>query len=131
MGNGVHFNELFGDIDWRDADRLHKLITKDIPVSVAADTSYQNAKENSDTQNARIECDKALSRVITGLLQDDTELFKQFMDNDSFRHWLQQTVFNLTYTNDEAAYMPCAKIHFLTPHKSLTYPPGPPHQTPA
>ena len=31
------------------------------------------------------------------------ELFKQFMDSDSFRHWLQQTVFNLAYTNDEAA----------------------------
>ena len=46
---------------------------------------------------------KPLSRVITGLLQDDMELFKQFMDSDSFRHWLQQTVFNLTYTNDEAA----------------------------
>lgn len=36
-------------------------------------------------------------------IQDDTELFKQFMDNDSFRNWLQETVFNLTYTKDEAA----------------------------
>lgn len=27
---------------------------------------------------------------------------KQFMDNDSFKNWLQETVFNLTYTNDEA-----------------------------
>ena len=83
--------------------RVHKLITEDIPVSVAADTSYQNARSNSDRQNARIECDNALSRVITGLLQDDTELFKQFMDNDSFRHWLQETVFDLTYANNEAA----------------------------
>ena len=97
-----NFNERFGGIEWTDDDRITKLITKDIPASVAADTSYQNARLNSDRQNARIECDNALSHVITSLLRDDTELFKQFMDNDSFRNWLQETVFNLTYTNDEA-----------------------------
>ena len=98
-----NFNERFGGIEWSDEDRVRKLITEEIPVSVAADTSYRNASLNSDRQNARIECDNALSRVITGLLTDDTELFKQFMDNDSFRHWLQESVFNLTYTKDEAA----------------------------
>ena len=98
-----NFNEHHGDIEWSDEDRVLKLITEEIPVRVAADTSYQNARENSDRQNARIECDNALSRVITGLLKDDTEIFKQFTDNDSFRHWLQETVFGLTYTNDKAA----------------------------
>ena len=96
------FNERFGGIEWSDEDRVRKLITEDIPISVVADTSYQNARSNSDRQNARIECDNALSRVITGLLQDDTELFRQFMDNDSFRRWLQETVFDMTYTNDDA-----------------------------
>lgn len=50
-----------------------------------------------DRQNARIEHDKALQRVIVGLMKDDTELFKQFSDNDSFRRWLADTVFALTY----------------------------------
>ena len=98
-----NFNELFGGIEWSDEDRVRKLITEEIPTRVAADTSYQNARENSDRQNARIECDNALSREITGLLEVDTEFFKEFMDNDSFRRWLQQTVFNLTYTEDQAA----------------------------
>ena len=98
-----NFNERFGGIEWSDEDRVRKLITEEIPVRVAADTSYQNARENSDRQNARIECDNVLSRVITGLLQVDTELFKEFMDNDSFRNWVQNTVFDLTYTNDKAA----------------------------
>jgi type I restriction enzyme R subunit len=31
------------------------------------------------------------------VLKDDTELFKQFMDNESFRRWLTDTVFGLTY----------------------------------
>jgi type I restriction enzyme R subunit len=96
------FNDQFGNIPWTDADRVHKLITVEIPARVAADTAYQNAKQNSDKQNARIEHDKALGRVMTAVLKDDTELFKQFSDNDSFRRWLTDTVFGLTYDRPEA-----------------------------
>jgi type I restriction enzyme R subunit len=91
------FNDQFGNIPWSDADRVHKLITEDIPARVAADTAYRNAKKNSDKQNARIEHDRALARVMTAVLKDDTELFKQFMDNESFKKWLSDTVFGLTY----------------------------------
>ena len=91
------FNDQFGNIDWSDADRVHKLITEDIPIRVAADAAYRNAMKNNDRQNARIEHDKALARVMTAVLKDDTELFKQFMDNTSFKRWLTDTVFGLTY----------------------------------
>jgi len=74
------------------------LITEEIPARVSADTAYQNAKKNSDRQNARIEHDKALARVIVSLMKDDTELFKQFSDNESFKKRLADTVFNATYT---------------------------------
>jgi type I restriction enzyme, R subunit len=92
------FNEQFGNIEWIDVDRVRKQITEEIPARVAADTAYQNAQRNSDKQNARIEHDKALVRVMTGLLADDTELFKQFSDNESFRRWLGDMVFGMTYT---------------------------------
>jgi type I restriction enzyme R subunit len=91
------FNDQFGNIAWSDADRVHQLITQEIPNRVAADTAYQNAKANSDKQNARIEHDKALQRVMTSILNDDTELFKQFMDNEAFRRWMADTVFGITY----------------------------------
>ena len=64
---------------------------------VAADQAYQNARENSDRQNARIEHDNALRRVMTALLADHTELFKQYSDNLDFQKWLTDTVFMLTY----------------------------------
>jgi type I restriction enzyme R subunit len=91
------FNDQFGNIEWTDEDRVNRLITKDIPRRVSADPAYQNARQNSDKQNARIEHDKALTRVMTDVLKDDMELFKQFMDNESFRHWMADTVFGLTY----------------------------------
>ena len=96
------FNEQFGNIAWTDADRIGKLITEEIPAKVAADEAYQNAQANSDKQNARIEHDKALGRVMNALLKDDTELFKQFSDNESFRKWLADTVFAVTYSVPES-----------------------------
>lgn len=97
------FNDQFGNVSWTDADRVHKLITEEIPARVAADSAYQNARKHSDRQNARIEHDKALIRVMTALLKDDTELFKQFSDNESFRRWLTDTIFELTYERPNAS----------------------------
>jgi len=96
------FNDQFGSISWSDRDRVHELITKDIPKQVSADRAYMNALKNSDKQNARIEHDKALGRVMTAVLKDDTELFKQFADNESFRRWMTDTVFRLTYDRSAA-----------------------------
>ena len=91
------FNDLFGDIYWDDADRVRQLITETIPARVAEDTAFKNAQQNSDKENTRIEHDKALLRVMTSVMKDDTELFKQFMDNQSFKRWLTDTVFGLAY----------------------------------
>ena len=100
------FNDQFGNIPWTDADRVHRLITEEIPAKVAADTAYQNATKNSDRQNARIEHDKALSRVMTALLRDDTQLFKQFSDNESFRRWMNDTIFTMTYAPEGGSRPP-------------------------
>ncbi len=91
------FNEQFGNVDWKDADKIRQIIAKELPEKVSADKAYQNAINQNDKQNARIEHDKALERVIVEMLTDHTELFKQFMDNQSFKKWLADTIFNETY----------------------------------
>ncbi len=91
------FNEHFGDIPWEDRDRVEQLITETIPARVAADTAFRNARVNSDRQNARIEHDKALLRVMTGVMKDDTELFKRYMDDKDFRREMADMVFGLAY----------------------------------
>lgn len=93
------FNDLFGNIEWKDADKIRQVISEEIPAKVAADTAYQNAMQNSDKQTARLEHDLALQKVIVDLLSDHTELFKQFMDNPSFKRWLSDRIFAVTYEN--------------------------------
>lgn len=91
------FNGLFGDIEWKDVDRVQELVTKTIPDRVALDPQYENARQNSDKQNAKIEHDRAIMGVMTAIMQDDTELFKQYMDNPSFKRWLTDSSFRSTY----------------------------------
>ena len=83
-------------IDWADEDRIRRLITETIPSKVVNDPAYKNAMAQADQQNARIEHDKALEKVMTEVMRDDTELFKQFMDNEGFRRWMQDKVFGQT-----------------------------------
>ena len=91
------FNSRFGNIDWKDQDKIEKIISEDLPKKVASDKAYRNAMVNSDQQNARIEHDRALQRAVTDLLADHTEFFKQFSDNESFRQWLSEMIFATTY----------------------------------
>jgi len=91
------FNDQFGTL-FTDADRIAHLITKELPAAVLADVAYQNARKNSDKQNARIEHDKAAQRAAISRMSGETEFFKQFSDNESFRRAVLDTLFSLTYS---------------------------------
>lgn len=91
------FNDHFGNIEWNDADRVQRFITEEIPRLVSEDEAYKNAQANDDPVNARVESDRALSQVMLRLISDDTQLFKEFQDNSSFKRWLASAVFNATY----------------------------------
>jgi len=96
------FNDQFGNIDWKDADRIRKVITEEIPSKVAADKAYQNAMKNSDKAAARLEHDKVLGKIIVDYVSDHTELYKQFFENPSFKKWLADTIFSVTYDDNAA-----------------------------
>ncbi len=88
------FNDQFATL-FTDADRIVKRIQEDIAPKVAADEPYKNAKLNTPNA-ARIELDAALMRVMGPLLKDDTEFYKQFVQNDSFRRFVTNMVHDLT-----------------------------------
>jgi type I restriction enzyme R subunit len=100
------FNEQFGTL-FTDVDRVAKRIQEDIAPKVAADQAYQNAKLNTPN-TARLEHDKALARVMLTLLKDDTEAYKQFVENDSFKRFVSDMVFNMTLD--------------VTPHQTMNAP---------
>jgi type I restriction enzyme R subunit len=88
------FNEQYGTL-FNDTDRVIQRIRTDIAPKVAADVAYQNAKENTP-HTARIAHDQALSKVMQILLKDDTQVYKQYVENAAFRQSISDLVYALT-----------------------------------
>jgi len=88
------FNDQFATL-FTDADRVARRIRDDIAPQVAADPAYQNAKKNTPN-TARIEHDKALAKIMLTLLKDDTQVYKQFVENESFQRFVTDMVYTLT-----------------------------------
>lgn len=58
--------------------------------------------ENGDRQHARIEHDSAVQRVMRSFLADDSQLFKQFIDNEDFRRLVMERSLLETYEPEAA-----------------------------
>ncbi len=88
------FNEQFGTL-FNDSDRIFARIKDEIAPLVADDQAFRNARENTPGA-ARIEHDKALARVMLTLLKDDTQVYKQFVENEAFRRAVSDFVYSLS-----------------------------------
>ncbi|WP_447026627.1 hypothetical protein [Sphaerotilus sulfidivorans] len=88
------FNENFGTL-FEDTDRVVKRIRDDIAPQVAADKAFQNARANTP-HTARMAHDQALGKVIQVLLKDDMQVYKQFVQNESFRRFVGDMVYQFT-----------------------------------
>jgi type I restriction enzyme R subunit len=88
------FNEHFGTL-FTDGDRVAQRIRDDIAPKVAADVAYQNAKENTP-HTARMAHDQALAKVMQHLLKEDTQVYKQFVQNESFKRFVGDMVYAIT-----------------------------------
>lgn len=97
------FNDMFGNIAWKDVDNVQRQIVE-IPSMVSKNEKYRNAMKNSDEQSARLECAQALQEVIFAIMADNMEIFKQYQDNPSFKKWLFDLVFSLTYNKEGKPY---------------------------
>ena len=84
------FNEQFGTL-FTDADRIFRRIKDDVVPAVEKDEAYQNAKMNTPGK-ARLELTAAVKKAMGPMLRDDTEFYKQFVQNDSFKQFVVNVV---------------------------------------
>jgi len=91
------FNERFGNIKWHDGDKIRRFITEELPARIAQDASYQYAQASGDRANAKIEHDRIAGKVLDDSVTDQVELYRHYSDNDSFRRFLLETSFDLSW----------------------------------
>jgi type I restriction enzyme R subunit len=88
------FNAQFGT-SFTDADRIFRHIRDDIAPKVAADPAYLNAKANTP-HTARLAHDQALGKAAQGSMKDFTQFYKQFVENESFKRFVGDMVYQIT-----------------------------------
>ena len=91
----AEFNRMWGG-EFTEPERVTEIINR-MPDQVSEDDAYRNARLNSDRQNAQIEHDSAVRRLITAMVRCQTELYKAYTGNEEFRDWLNGEMFRLTY----------------------------------
>jgi len=91
------FNALFGNISWSDEERIRQRVTEEVPAKVAEDPIYKTAMANNDKANAKVAMVDALAKVMLSLVKDETQLFREYSDNEDFKRWFEDAVFRSTY----------------------------------
>ena len=89
------FNKTWGG-KFSDPSRVSEVLNQ-MPEQVLEDQQYQNARKNSGRQNAQIELDSALRRLVTSMVRCQTELYKAYTEDGEFRKWLNEEMFRATY----------------------------------
>ena len=89
------FNERFGATEFRDQDRVTRFLFEELPQRISANDRVQNALRNSDTQNARIEHNRAVDDELLGSLSDHTDLYALYNTDKAFKDWLQNRLFEV------------------------------------
>ena len=95
----AQFNQTWGGI-FSEPGRVAEVINR-MPGQVLEDDAYRNAKMNSDRQNAQIEHDSAVMRLVTAMVRCQTELYKAYTGDKAFHDWLNGEMFRVTYRSDE------------------------------
>ena len=93
--------DFLASISPADADFIHNPVAglqalgDEQLAALDADKAFQNAKDNTP-HTARMAHDQALGKVMQILLKDDTQVYKQFVENESFRRFVGDMVYQMT-----------------------------------
>ena len=89
------FNQRFGDIEWEDSDKVHKILSEDIPKELKANSDTMQTIQSSDPQNAKIASDRKLAEFMQELLFTHTEIYKKFTDDPDFKGRYEDFIFDI------------------------------------
>lgn len=98
------FNNRFGgSITWENEDKTWKFFLEELPEKVIKDGEYQNARNYSDPQNAKLTFENKFNQELRRFIREHLEEYRQFTDNKNFREWLINSLFNLDYNQNKTA----------------------------
>ena len=86
------FNELFGNIDWKNRDEVQRQINE-LPARIAGSVDFANAVKNGDCQVAQITFNDDMIAIVAAMLEEKTEFVQTYFGNKDFQNFVNARVY--------------------------------------
>lgn len=86
------FNELFGNIDWKNRDEVQRQINE-LPARIASSVDFANAVKNGDSQVAQITFNDDMIAIVAAMLEEKTEFVQIYFGNKDFQNFVNARVY--------------------------------------
>lgn len=86
------FNELFGNIDWKNRDEVQRQINE-LPKRIAGSVDFVNAVKNGDRQVAQITFNDDMVAIVAAMLEEKTEFVQTYFNNPDFQNFVNARVY--------------------------------------
>lgn len=86
------FNELFGNIDWKNRDEVQRQINE-LPARIAGSVDFANAVKNGDSQVAQITFNDDMIAIVAAMLEEKTEFVQAYFGNKDFQNFVNARVY--------------------------------------
>jgi type I restriction enzyme R subunit len=71
---------------------------EELPVRLRADESFMNAAKNSNRETAMQQCASSLMMIVAGMLNENTEFCRYYLDHPDFMNAINLRVFDAVYS---------------------------------
>lgn len=88
------FNELFGNIDWKNRDEVQRQINE-LPARIAGSVDFANAVKNGDSQVAQITFNDDMIAIVAAMLEEKTEFVQTYFGNKDFQNFVNARVYQV------------------------------------
>lgn len=88
--------EQFNEINWTNRDLVMQQLNE-LPERLSSDATFINAARNSNENTARMQCFSSLMTIVAGMLNENTEFCREYMNNPRFMDFINDRVFSTVY----------------------------------
>lgn len=88
--------EQFNEINWTNRELVMQQLNE-LPERLSSDATFINAARNSNENTARMQCFSSLMTIVAGMLNENTEFCREYMNNPRFMDFINDRVFSTVY----------------------------------
>jgi type I restriction enzyme R subunit len=105
----------FNSINWTNKE-IAKQQLDDLPTRLQADETFVNAVKNSNRETAMQQCASSMMAIVAGMLNENTEFCRYYLDHADFMSAVNQRVFSFVYDqlNKKNEEFPHSKVYMYS-----------------